>query len=148
MPTQIRELLQSRGGLIVAGFAFAAVIAFFVYSLSSAFGTSAAGDRTRDRTFICAATGKVFQHRIEAGDTIPVESPYSGEATGYEAERCYWTADGHVKDEPTMVLLNEYADKPGRTFCPDCGRVVVRYNPRPIGPDDRPPPTRDQLAAR
>jgi hypothetical protein len=97
----------------------------------------------KDATFICSETGKAYTHVLVLGDSIPLYSPYSGKNTGYPAEFCYWTADGHIKDTPTPVLLNSYIGVPGPTFCPDCGRLVVARNPRP-GPNSKPPPTREE----
>ena len=68
----------------------------------------------------------------------PVKSPHSGKETGYEPERCYWTADGKPKPEPTYVLLNAAVGKPGPTFCQDCKRLVVGLNP-PAGVTTRSP---------
>ena len=74
----------------------------------------------------------------------------SGKKTGVPAEACYWTADGGTKKNPTWVLLNELAGKPGPTFCPDCNRLVVGHNPAP-GPAGgaaiaKLPPKRDDYA--
>jgi hypothetical protein len=95
------------------------------------------------RVFICSATGKTFTHELAVGESIPVYSPYSGQNTGYPAEYCYWNADGTTKTTPTPVLLNSYLNKPGPTFCPDCGRLVVFHNPSPT-PGMTPPPTREE----
>jgi hypothetical protein len=99
--------------------------------------------------FIDAENGKTFHATLKTGMSIPVVSPYSGKATGYEAELCYWTKDGQAKTDPTPVLLNEYIGKPGPTFCPDCGRLVVHNNPQP---GDRrypgPPPTEAEWKTR
>jgi hypothetical protein len=98
-------------------------------------------------TFICSETGKTFEHKLRLDEEIPVLSPYSGKNTGVPAEPCYWTAEGGTKDEPTWVLLNELCGKPGPTFCPDCGRLVVHRNPPP-GSVAHPPPTQEEYAAR
>ena len=58
-----------------------------------------------------------------------------------------WTKDGKIKQDPTPVLLNEYAGKPGPTFCPDCGRRVVAHNPPPVI-GAKPPPTKEEYAKR
>lgn len=98
----------------------------------------------RYRPYICAATGKEFDHELVLGETIPVLSPYSGQNTGYPAELCYWNKDGTYRtDHPTYVLLNKWTHTPGPTFCPDCGRLVVYHNPVP-GPGKSPPPTREE----
>lgn len=85
----------------------------------------------RTRTYICSESVKTFEYRLEEGVKYPVESPHSGKRTGYPAERCYWTAEGGAKREPTYVLMNEFIGKDGPTICPDCGRRVVFRNARP-----------------
>ncbi len=97
--------------------------------------------------FIDATNGKTFHLKLEPGMTYPVISPYSGQATGYKAELCYWNKDGTIKTDPTPVLLNSDIGKPGPTFCPDCGRLVVSHNPVPR-PGMNPPPTEAQYNAR
>lgn len=92
------------------------------------------------RIFVDSETGKSFTARLTAGMTIPITSPYTGRKTGYPAELCYWSKDGHIMSDPTPVLLNSYLGKPGPTFCPYCGRLVVPHNPMPH-PGSRPPPT-------
>ena len=89
--------------------------------------------------YIDANTGKAFDHILEKGERVPIQTP-SGEKAGYPAEPCYWTKDGKAKTEPTWVLLNVYSKKPGPTFCPDCGRLVVGHNPPPA-PGESAPPT-------
>lgn len=144
MRQSIQELLQTRGGVIAGSTAFVIVMAILLVSLLNSFSASRAGAHSRDRLFICAETGLTFRHELNLGDTIPVNSPHSGHDTGFEAERCYWTADGQVAPEPTPVLLGAYVGETGPTFCPDCDRLVVRWNPRPR-PGQTPPPTRGQL---
>jgi len=97
--------------------------------------------------YICTETGKPFRHQIKMGESLPIESPYSGKKTGVPAEACYWNADGTTRKEPVWVLLNQWIHKPGPTFCPDCGRLVVGHNPPP-GPGARPPPTSTEYYAR
>jgi len=90
------------------------------------------GVASRHRTMIDSVTLEVFKDfGIREGDTIPYKNPKTGEHTLFPAERCYWTKDGKAKVEPTYVLLNEDAGKPGPTICPDCGRRVVPHNPMP-----------------
>ena len=103
-------------------------------------GPSAAVAAANDPIFIDADTGYAFHCKLVAGMSIPVVSPDTGKANGYPAELCYWTKDGHVKSDPTPVLLNTYRGKSGPTFCPDCGRLVVPVNPMAIE-GHRPPPT-------
>lgn len=82
-------------------------------------------------TFYCIEAKKPFEYSLLEGDKWPVISPFTGKATGYPAERCYWTKDGKRKAEPTYVLLNETLGKSGDTICPECGRLVVGHNPAP-----------------
>lgn len=137
--TWVRDFLGSQAGRWTAVAFTAAAVGALGWVLYTSLGDSEAAASSRDRVFICAETGKSFEHEISPGEVIPIKSPHSGENTGYLAELCYWTADGRVKDEATAVLLNIYADKPGPTFCPDCGRLVVGHNPRPE-PGATPPP--------
>ena len=126
----------------VAALGFA-TFAWFVYSQ---FGNSAAA-ATADRVFVDAQTGQTFQHTLKIGETQPVEAP-SGGKTGYEAEPCYWTADGGGKPEPTWVLPQVKVDPTaGPTFCPDCGRLVTPRNPQP-GLGITPPPTKAEYDKR
>ncbi len=83
------------------------------------------------RVYICAETGRTFVREVEAGETEPVESPFSGKKTAWIAESCYWSRNGSAKVAPSYVLLNERIGRPGPTICPDCGRIVVGHNPRP-----------------
>ena len=96
------------------------------------------------RTYIDAKTLKPYTVELKPGLKTPAPSP-SGN-NGYPAELCYWTKDGKPKDDPTPVLLNIWIGKPGPTFCPDCGRLVVAHNPR-AGKDVRVPPTQTEYAA-
>ena len=96
--------------------------------------------------FVDSETGKTFTLELKRGMTFPVISPYTGRATGYQPEACFWNADGTTKSTPTYVILNSDLGKSGPTFCPDCGRLVVPHNPPPSG--QRPPPTRDEYFQR
>jgi hypothetical protein len=80
---------------------------------------------------MCSETGMTFEYTVHEGDQWPVLSPFSKKKTGYPAECCYWTKDGKRKATPTYVILNEDIGKPGDTFCPDCGRLVIGHNPPP-----------------
>ena len=103
---------------------------------------SRAAARSADRIFVDARTGKQFGYRLSKEETVPVPSPHSGgERVGYEAEPCYWNADGSYKSSPTWVLPKVKADpEAGPTFCHDCGRLVVPRNPEPYR-GAKPPPT-------
>ncbi|MCB9852289.1 MAG: hypothetical protein H6819_04275 [Phycisphaerales bacterium] len=91
--------------------------------------------RSRERIFICAKTGKPFEHTIQIGESEPIYSPHSKANTGYHAELCFWTKDENgewkAKLDPTPVLLKSLFDPDAETVCPDCGHDVVGHNPRP-----------------
>src|SRR6266566_4710441 len=89
----------------IAVFIAVVVAALWVFKRDS--GSSEAASESSRRTFICSQTLKPFEHELKEGETIPILSPFSGKATGYPAELCYWTADGQSKPTPTVVLLNE-----------------------------------------
>ena len=139
----LREFLETRTGRVMSVGFIVVAVGVLVASVWASLGGNEAAAASRERLFICAETGRPFVHEIQAGESMPVRSPHTGKDTGYPAERCYWTADGSIKDEPTPVLLNEWGGKPGATFCPDCNRLVVGHNPQPA-PGDTPPPTRDR----
>ena len=140
MSKGVRDFLSGTTGkaIGIAG-AVVALVAAVVMARNS-FGPPAETRNANDRVFVCSETGKTFNYTIKRGDRFPVKSPHSGKNTGYEAEKCFWTADGKIKEKPTYVLLNDYVDKPGPTYCPDCGRLVIRFNPPPTT-DAVPPPT-------
>lgn len=146
---RFREWTRTPAGRIVSvAVAAAGLFAAFV-SVRSYLGGSAGAVASSERTFVCAETGKPFGYMLVAGDTLPVASPHSGKKTGYPAESCNWTADGQVRAEPVLVLLEEYKDKGKRppTFCPDCGRRVVARNPLAVA-GERPPPTKAEYEKR
>ena len=137
----LRNRLEKPGGQAVAIAVAVIIIGLAVYQVKSSLFPSAVADE-RERMFVDSQTGEPFRHELKLGETIPVDAP-SGGKTGYPAELCYWTKDGQIKKDPTYVLLNSYLGKPGPTFCPDCGRLVVPHNPMAT-PGMRPPPTRDE----
>ena len=124
----LREWIQEKLGVAGTGAVCLVTLGALGYFL---FRPDPMVTESNTRTFICAETGKSYEYRLQEGDRYPVESPHSGKKTGYPAERCYWTAEGKAKREPTYVLLNEFAGKDGPTTCPDCGRRVYRHNARP-----------------
>ncbi len=133
-----REFLDSPAGkYVAAGGVVIAVFAIFL-SFRSSFGPSSAASLANRQIFVCEKTGKSFELTLKPGMTIPVHSPYSVANTGYPAELCYWTVSGGVSPDPHPVLMNSIMGKPEPTFCPDCGRLVVRHNPRAA--DGRTPP--------
>jgi hypothetical protein len=121
--------------LKVAGSIGALVLAAVILGIQVFSRTATAGDASRKRTLMDAESGEVFeQFPIKDGDRQPWVNPKTGRATLFPAERCFWTREGKAKMQPTWVLLNQYAGKPGETICPDCGRRVVPHNPAP--PDE------------
>lgn len=140
-----REYFASGGGKTLAIGAAVVAVVLLVWVAWANFRNSDAAT-ANERIFIDATTGKPYNLSLKAGMAIPAAAP-SGKETGYPAELCYWTADGKPKDEPTPVLLNEWAGKAGPTFCPDCKRLVVGHNPRP-GPGRSPPPTEAEYATK
>jgi hypothetical protein len=143
MIAALREFLGGQAGKIFGAFVCLVGIVLVIHSWRHHLRAGDAATLSRERVFICSETQKAFEHMPVPGEQIPVLSPYSGKNTGYPAEACYWTKDGQIKSDPTWVLLNETIHKPGPTFCPDCGRLVVAHNPRPK-PGDKPPPTQDE----
>ena len=143
----IREFFRTPAGRAVSVALVVLGTAALVWSVWNNFRSSDAVVISGERMFVCSDTGKPFEYTLKAGDKIPVLSPHSGKRTGYPAELCYWTKDGKIKDTPTAVLMNSAVNKPEPTFCPDCGRLVVRYNPRPV-PGAKPPPTKDEYKPR
>jgi hypothetical protein len=143
----IRELLKGPTGKAAAVGILLVGIALAAWSIKSTLGPDQAAVWAANATFVCAESGKPYTHQIQRGESIPMMSPFSGKKTGYPAELCNWTADGKPKEQFTPVLLNSYVNKPGPTFCPDCGRLVVPQN-APASPDRRPPPTRQEYEAR
>lgn len=144
MIESLRRLLETSAGRIgaICVAVVMLVISGFIVHGSMKSETPSAAFQTM---FICTETGKTFEHKNKIGETQPILSPYSGKKTGVPAEPCFWTADGGTKKEPTWVLLNELAGKPGPTFCPDCGRLVMGHNPPP-GPGARVPPKQGESA--
>jgi hypothetical protein len=142
MASGIREFLDKPAGKATAIVVILCAIALCLYSLKSSMSTDEATGYSQDPWFVCAETGKAFHHALQAGEKFPVYSSASGKNTAYPAELCYWTKDAKIKNVPTPVLLNDWTGKPGPTFCPECGRLVVGHNPAPD--PKRPPPTKEE----
>ena len=136
---KLREFFESpTGKKFTVGGVLIALLAIFL-SFRSNLGLSSAASIANRRTFVCSKTGKSFELTLKPGMAVPVHSPYSGEDTGYPAELCYWTAGGGFSSEPHAVLMNSAIGKPEPTFCSDCGRLVVRHNPRAVEGRSAPP---------
>ncbi len=126
-PLDRRKVMLASGGL-----ALCLALAIFVVLRLTMWAEATASDASRSRVVVDAETGEVVQaFHIEDNSAYPWVNPKTGKKTLYPPEHCYWTKDGNAKLEPTYVLLNEIAGKPGKTFCPDCGREVVIHNPLP-----------------
>jgi hypothetical protein len=134
------DFLASSKGRILTVALIVAIVGVAGWQIWSNFRADPAVEAATDPIFIDAETGQVFHAKLSVGMSYPVISPDTGKPTGYEAELCFWTKDGHVKDDPTPVLLNIYRGISGPTFCPDCGRLVVAHNPMAIE-GRKPPPT-------
>src|SRR5690606_37287792 len=113
-----RDFFDTRAGKAVAVAVVLAGVLLVYLAARRTLGPSEIAAMSRDRLFVCVETGRTFRHRIEPGMAIPVRSPYTGQATGYEAEEmCLWTRDGGTRAEPTWVVLNKTLGKSGPTFC-------------------------------
>jgi hypothetical protein len=119
------------------------LVAFAIIQVVSYLRGPTPGDPSAS-IYVDSQTGQAFLHKNVVGDTVPVHSPYTGANTGYPGVPCYWTASGEVKKDPDWVIMNYELGKPGPTFCPVCGRLVVPRAPLPR-PGDRPPPTQQEL---
>lgn len=142
----VHELMKTSGGKAVAIAGIILCIAGAAWSIWSNVGQSAAMKDASSLTFVDIETGKSFKLVPTVGMPYPVKSPFTGHMTGYRAELCGWTKDGHVRSEPFAVVLNSELGKPGPTFCPDCGRLVVGHNP-PAIEGHKPPPTQAEYEA-
>jgi len=143
----LRDFLSGDKGKIVGVAVLVVGLGFAVYVFKGSFGTDSAVANANERVFVDKETGKPFNVDLKAGMKIPIKAP-SGKQTGYPAELCWWTKDGKIRKEPFAVLLNSVKGVDGPTFCPDCGRLVVGHNPRPAGPETKPPPTKEEYEAR
>lgn len=120
---------QTKQRIMLAGALGALIVAVVIIWYNLAGGSPAR--YANERVFVCAETGKAFEHTLQAGETQPIYSPYTKQNTGWIAEPCYWTKDGRAKKEPTWVIERRRMGLEGKTYCPDCGREVVGHNPRP-----------------
>lgn len=121
---------KSVGTLLAAVLSIAVLVV--VISRATVFAPKSLTDISRSRPVIDAETNELFEdYTMKDGAKVPFTNPKTGRATLYPAETCFWTKDGKAKLEPTYVLLNQRAGKPGPTLCPDCGREVVGHNPMP-----------------
>ncbi len=143
--SKLRQFFDSTPGKIFGGLVVVGGLLAAVWALRSSLGDPNV-DAANNRFFVDAETGKPFPYELKLGDEVPVLAP-SGNKTGYPAEACFWTKEGQPKTTPTYVILNESLGKSGPTFCPDCNRLVVGYNPTP-GPDTKVPPTQAEFKPR
>lgn len=143
--TWLKNILDRGTGKTVAMVLAVVAIGVALYMIRNSLSSPAVAAE-RERVFVDAQSGEPFNHELQKGESIPVDAP-SGHKSGYPAELCYWTKDGHPKKDPTAVLMNSWIGKPEPTFCPDCGRLVVPNNP-PARAGMRPPPTREEYEQR
>jgi hypothetical protein len=142
---KLRKFFQTGAGVATAGALVVIALLVLIFSLRSAM-TSDAEDMAAHRVYIDSTTMKPFNVTLKPGLELPCKAP-SGGMTGYPAEACWWTRDGKIRSEPFYVLLKQTMGKPGPTFCPDCGRLVVGHNPAPK-PGSKPPPTEAEYRPR
>ena len=142
----MRDFLEGTGGKVATVVLLVVAVAFGVFMFRNSFGTPSEVRDANTRVFVDATTGKPFDVEMKPGMQIPAKAP-SGQNTGYPAELCWWTKDGKVRRDPYAVLLNSSVGKAEPTFCPDCGRLVVGHNPKPTGPNEKPPPTQAEYKA-
>ena len=143
----MNNFLSSPAGRMCVGALCVLGVVAIVLSIRSNLGPNEALSDANNPWFINAETGYTFHHALTAGMEYPVKCPDTGKTTGYTAELCYWTKDGHVKKDPTPVLLNKDKGKSEPTFCPDCGRLVRFHNPLAVE-GHSPPPTESEYMAR
>lgn len=145
---RIREFLNTPAGRYVS-FGVAGLGVLLMGWLVVSQFTGGIASRSAKRIFIDSNTNEQFQYTLSKGEMIPVPSPHSdGARVGFEAEPCYWTKEGGVKDEPTWVLPKVKVNPDaGPTFCHDCGRLVVPLNPLPL-PGTSVPPSETEYKAR
>jgi hypothetical protein len=140
MLEKLRNFFRSPAGMGVAA-VLVIIGCAIAFNTIRGFTTSEASEMAANRMFVDDQTGKPYPIELKVGMPFPAPAP-SGGNTGYPAEACYWTKDGHVKKDPTYVLLNIYKGSNEPTFCPDCGRLVVTHNP-PAREGAKPPPTKE-----
>ena len=139
-------MMRGKRGKVLASLLAVIGVAGLWWSGKRVLGKTDAAGISQTRWMICSETGKVFEGSIQRGSVFPLYSPYSKRQTGYPAERCFWTADGQIKSEPTFVLVKGHLGEKGPTFCPDCGRLVLVNNPGAGG--GKAPPTQSEFLAR
>lgn len=140
---QPEKWTETRNGKIVIAVLCLVALGLAIYECRAYLHGETPGDPNLTM-YIDSQTGQTFEHRNAVGEMTPIVSPFTNQNTGYPAVACWWTADGQIKDQPTWVLMNRAIGKPGPTFCPDCGRLVNPFAPKPQ-PGDKPPPTRAEL---
>ncbi|GJQ26273.1 MAG: hypothetical protein HBSAPP02_13050 [Phycisphaerae bacterium] len=125
---------NSKVKLAVAGGIFVLAAGVAWYNLG---GDSAAAS-ARQRFYVCAETGKSFEHTIDEGEVEPIKCKVCGKMDAYAGEACYWVKDENgeytkAKTKPTWVLWKRRVDPETeeKTYCPDCGHEVVGHNPQP-----------------
>lgn len=142
----VHEFMKTSGGKATAIAGIILCVAAAAWSIWSNVGQDRAVVEANSVVMMDIETGKTFKVELTPDMAYPAKSPYTGRFTGYRTEMCGWTKDGHVRKEPFYVVLNSELGKPGPTFCPDCGRLVVAHNPKAVE-GHRPPPTQAEYSA-
>ncbi len=143
----VQRILHSKIGVGMMVGVIVASVVIVVMQLPHYWGRSESAEELNGRWLICMESRKAYHVNLEDVGSFPAYSPFSKKNTGVEAELCYWTAEGKIKDKPVPVLLNEMVGDSSRTYCPECGRLVVARNPGPPM-TTRASPTRAEVEAR
>ncbi len=119
---------------VKAGIAVVCLIAaaIFGYIQLTSGGPDLASESLRREVIDSKTLEVIKDFRIPENSAFPYTNPKTGQRTLFPAERCYYTRDGKVKADPTLVFVKQYENETaGETTCPDCGRAVIRHNPAP-----------------
>jgi len=125
---------------------FVVAVLFAFVSFMHSFGKSDAQSFSDAPLFIDSVTGQTFHYQLHIGDMIPVLSPFTGKNTAYPADFSWWSKDGTILQTPEPVLMNSWIGKPGPTFAPISGRLVIPGERMPA-PGSKPPPTKEEYYA-
>ena len=121
--------------LLIAGIVALVIAALLVARNMS--GGKSAESLNAERVYKCVECGHDFERTLKIGDSEPFACPKCGKMSAYRAEACYWAKDAaggwKAKAKPTFVVLKSRVDSNSteKTYCPDCGHIVVGHNPRP-----------------
>jgi hypothetical protein len=134
---KFRQFLESSSGKYTAIALGGASVLCLIFMVRAYWFDDGGASLINNPMWIDPKTGKAFRAPIVAGQVSP----------GVPAVGCWWTADGQIASEPHWVLMNEYINKPGPTFCPECKRQVDALKGKPE-PGTKPPPTEAESKRR